>query len=111
MGKSKLTKEARRFCERELYQYWENKKRLNSLLDTQKNHINSRTIIYLQQRINNIEVVIKKLNTFEIDVFELIFKENMNWLCCKTEKNISKYTYYNVFNKCVELLAEEFGEI
>ena len=97
-------------------QYWKNKRKLNNLLTKQKNSlkndpISSRTILYLQERIENIESTIERLNDFEKEVFLMIFKENYTWLYCETEKNINKNTYYNIFNKIIYLLAQEFGEI
>lgn len=109
----KLSKLSKKFYERELRQYWQNKKRLTNLLNKADKtpKANTRAILYMQQRIENVETVIKKLNKSEEEIFLMIFKENSNWLYCKTKRNISKYTYYNVFNKSIKLLAQEFGEI
>ena len=114
--KNKLSKESKRFYERELRQYWKNKEKLCNLLVKQQNSpknnfMSSRTIIYLQDRIDYIENTIKQLNDFEKEVFLMIFKENCTWLYCETNKNINKNTYYNIFNKIIYLLAQEFGEI
>lgn len=113
---NKLTKESKNFYERELRQYWKNKKKLYNLLKRHQNSpkndfVASRTIIYLQERIEYIETVISQLNTFELEVFFMIFKDNCTWLYCKTKKNIDKSTYYNIFNKSIYMLAKEFGEI
>ena len=115
-GIKKLSKESKNFYERELHQYWTNKKRLNKLIERhekgiKKDLISSRTIIYLQERIDNIENVISQLDPFEKEVFTLIFKDNYTWLYCETHKNIHKNTYYNIFNKVIYKLAREFGEI
>lgn len=112
----KINKESKKFYERELRQYWENKKRLYNLLDKAEKNLNddytsSRTIIYLQERMQNIEIAIQQLKPFEKEIFNLIFKENLDWKVCKFRKNIDKNTYYNIFNKAIYLLAKEFGEI
>ena len=65
--KNKLSKESKRFYERELRQYWKNKKKLYNLLEKQQNRpknnfISSRTIIYLQDRIDYIENTIYYYN-------------------------------------------------
>ena len=113
--KNKLNKLSKNFYEREFRQYWKNKDKLNNLLNNKKylgsQNISSRTILYLQERIDNVENTIKQLNTFEQEVFLMIFKENYSWLYCKTQKNIDKNTYYNIFNKAIYILAKEFGEI
>lgn len=106
---SKLPKEIKRYYERELKQYSNNKKRLEKAL--QGNKTSTRTILFLENRINNIETVIKQLNEFEKEVFDMIFNKKYDWLYCKTMKSIDKNTYYNILNKCIYMLAEEEGEI
>ena len=112
----KLSKESKKFYERELRQYWDNKNKLNSFFIKEEKAlkddlISSRTIIYLKNRIDYIENVINRLTPFEKELFVMIFKRNYNWLYCKTQKNIDKNTYYNTQNKIIYMLAEEFGEV
>lgn len=106
---TKLEKEIKQYYERELKQYSQNKKRLERAL--QENRTSTRTILFLENRINNIETVIKQLNDFEQEVFDMIFNKKYDWLYCKTMKNIDKNTYYNILNKCIYMLAQEEGEI
>lgn len=107
---SKLPKEIKQYYERELKQYKQNKKKLEMALQGHKK-ISSRTILFLENRINNIETVIRQLNDFEQEVFDMIFNKKYDWLYCKTMKNVDKNTYYNILNKCVYMLAQEEGEI
>ena len=116
MKLNKLSKESKNFYDRELRQYWKNKKKLSTLLDKKEKclddgSMSSRTIIYLQERIEYVETVIKLLSPFEKEVFFLIFKDNCTWLYCETERNIGKNTYYNIYNKIIYMLAKEFGEV
>ena len=106
---TKLPKEIKRYYERELKQYSKNKKILEKALQGCKT--NTRTILFLENRINNIETVIKQLNDFEQEVFNMIFNKKYDWLYCKTIKQIDKNTYYNILNKCIYMLAQEEGEI
>lgn len=106
MPNKKLPKETKRYYERELHQYWSNKNKLKHI-----EKMNTRTVLFLTERINCIEAVINKLDDFEKEVFYLIFRDNASWLYCKNIKNISKTTYYNILNKCIYMLAEETGEI
>ena len=106
---AKLPKEIKQYYERELKQYSQNKKRLEKAL--QENRTSTRTILFLENRINNIETVIKQLNDFEQEVFDMIFNKKYDWLYCKTMKNIDKNTYYNILNKAIYMLAQEEGEI
>ena len=78
---------------------------------SRNNKINTRTILFLQNRIENIETVIKQLNPFEQEVFDMIFNKKYDWLYCKTIKNIDKNTYYNILNKAICMLAKEEGEL
>lgn len=106
---NKLSKESKKYYERELKQYKENKKRLQQLLSSKK--ANMRVVLFLENRINNIEAVIRQLDSFEKEVFDMIFIKGYDWLYCKEIKNIGKYTYYNILNKIIYMLAKEEGEI
>lgn len=134
--KFKVSKEVKIKMEQELMQYWENKKKLEDLklriIDASNNStdsqghstsisdttsqkalklVSTRSILYCEERITYVENVIKQLNSSEKEVFEFIFKKRYNFMYCQTMKNIDKNTYYNVRNKCVYLLAKEWGEI
>lgn len=110
MSGSKMPVEIKKYYKRELYQYRKNKERIDKIFKN-KEKANTRNILFLEQRIANIETVISKLDSFEKEVFDMIFNKNMDWLYCKTIKGIDKSTYYNIINKCIYLLAEEEGEI
>ncbi len=130
-----LNKDLKKRMDRELRQYWINKKKLERLerdiIDestsgngqprantisnpTEKKAIrlaSTRLILYCEERITYVENVIKQLNSFEKQVFYFIFKDGCNCSYCKNMKNIDKSTYYNIYNKSIRLLAEEWGEI
>lgn len=119
--------------ERELRQYWTNKEKLSKLEkqiieasgsgSVQNNTVSdptaqkaiklvsTRAILYCQERILYVENVIKRLDKFEREVFNLIFKENCDFTYCEQIKHINKNTYYNIYNKSIYFLAEEFGII
>ena len=109
MSNFKLSKELKKKMERELRQYDENKKQLNSL--KKYNTVSTRKYLYIEQRLIYVENVYNKLKPFEKEVFDLIFNKNCDSVYVEVNKNISKSTYYNVFNKCIYLLAQEWGEI
>ena len=131
--KYKLSKELKKRMDREFRQYWDNKKKLEKLeldiiesnnpgqvnsnsisdLTSQKaiKLLSTRSILYCQERITYIENVFKRLNSFEKQMFERIFKYGYDWLYCSVNFNISKSTYYNIYNKCLYYLAQEWGEI
>lgn len=118
MVKDKMDKEFKKQMDREYRQYWLNKKKIEKLeqemLSASQENLQStstRTILYLKQRIVYIENAISQLKPFEKEVFDLIFEENRDWLYCEVNKNISKSAYYNIYNKAIRLLAEEWGEI
>lgn len=106
---SKLSKEAKKILERELRQYKENKQLINKLkID---DNISTRVILICLDRIKYVENVFNKLNPFEKQVFEYIFYKNFDSIYCESYLNVSKSTYYNIYNKCINFLAEEWGEI
>lgn len=109
MSTYKLSKEVKKRMEKELRQYYQNKKQLNIL--KMHNEASTRKYLYIEQRLLYVENVYNKLKPFEKEVYNLIFKENCDSVYVETNKNISKSTYYNVFNKSIYLLAAEWGEI
>ena len=133
MSKYKLSKDLKKRMDRELRQYWDNKRKLKKLeLDiieannsTQGNSnsisdltsqktikiLSTRSILYCHERIDYIENVLKRLNSFEKQLFLYIFKNGYDWLYCEVNYNISKSTYYNIYNKCLYFLAQEWGEV
>ena len=104
---NKLDKEIKKRMERELRQYYDNKKKIEKL----KDKISTRRLLYLEERVHYVENVYNKLRPFEQEVYKLIFLKNFSSTYCETHKNISKTTYYNIFNKSIYYLAEEWGEI
>ena len=135
MPNYKLSKYLKKRMEKELRQYWGNIKKIEQLEkeiieesgtgNTQgKTNVTSdptsqkvlklistRSLILLNQRIMYVANTINRLKPFEKEIFNLIFRENRDWLYCETMKGISKTTYYNIMNKSIYYLAEEWGEI
>ena len=105
---SKLSKETKKFLERELRQYKENKRLLERLKKEDKTP--SRVILICEDRLKYIENVFNSLTPFEKQMFCYIFFNHYDWAYCETHFRISRSTYYNVYNKCINLLAEEWGE-
>ena len=105
---NKLSKEFKKQMERELKQYWHNKQKIERLKEQRDKP--SRAIILCEERMQYIENVMKELNPFELQVFTYIFKERCDCTYCETVYNISKSTYYNIYNKAITLLAEEWGK-
>lgn len=130
--KYKLPQELKKRMMRELYQYWDNVKKLDRITKeiieesassdgqpksnrksdpTQQKALklmSTRSIQLLNERILYVTRVINRLKPFERDVFNLIFKEKCDWVYCETQKGISKTTYYNILNKSIYFLAEEW---
>ena len=105
---SKLSKETKKLMERELRQYKDNKRLLNKLKEDITSP--SRALLICENRMKYIENVINSLTPFEKQMFEYIFYKNYDWIYCESNYNISKSTYYNIYNKCINLLAKEWGE-
>ena len=133
MASYKLSKDLKKRMEKELRQYWGNIHKLEQLKreiieetasgdgQSTKSNITSdttaqkalklistRSIALLSERILYVTKTINRLKPFEQDIFNLIFKENKDWLYCETMKGVSKTTYYNIMNKSIYYLAEEW---
>lgn len=104
-----LSKEIKKLMDRELRQYKDNKRLLNSLKECNTNP--SRVLLICENRIKCVEKIYNSLTPFEKQMFEYIFYKNYDWVYCQTEFNVSRSTYYNIYNKCINLLAKEWGEI
>ena len=104
----KLPKDVKEKMEREIRQYNHNKKKLERL---KMFEANTRQFLYLEEKLQYVENVYKSLREDEQQIYDLIFKDNCNWLYCQTIYNIDKNTYYNIYNKSLYLLAQEWGEI
>ena len=78
MSNYKLPKELKNKMERELRQYYYNKKKLDRLKATLlNNNISSRSLLYLEERLQYVENAYKRLKPYEQKVYDLIFKD-----CC-----------------------------
>lgn len=106
--KYKLPTEIKKRMEKEIRQYEHNKKKLERLKQKEKD---TRRYIYLEERLYYVETAYNLLRPDEQNVYNMIFKERCNWLYCQTVYNIDKNTYYNIYNKSLYLLAQEWGEV
>jgi len=134
MPNYKLSKDLKKRMETELRQYWYNVKKLETLeqeiIDesttgegsktnmtsdptSQKaiKLLSTRSIALLSERVLYVSRVIDRLKPFERDIFYLIFRDGKDWVFCEANKGISKSAYYNIMNKAIYYLAEEWGEI
>ena len=100
-----MQKDLKELMVRELRQYWINKKKVDKL----SKNTATRTFLFYQERLEFIENTIKQLNDYELKIFNYIFKEGCNARYCEMNYNISKSTYYNIYNKAINLLAKEWG--
>ena len=104
----KLSKEVKQRMERELRQYYYNKRKLEKL---RKETANTRKLLYLEERLYYVENTYKRLKPFEQEIYNFIFREGYNAKYCEAQQGVSKTTYYNILNKSLYYLAEEYGEI
>lgn len=105
--KYKLPKEVKEKMEKEIKQYDYNRKKLERL----KSKGTTRQFLYIEERLQYIEIAYNQLKPNEQEIYNLIFKKGYNWLFCQTMHNIDKTSYYKVYNKSLYLLAQEWGEV
>ncbi len=109
MQSYKLPKEIKNMLEREIRQYKDNKKELENLKQISSEP--TRRYLYIEKRLLYIERAYNRLKPFEKQIYNLIFFENRDCVYCENYKNISRSTYYNILNKSLLFLAQEWGEI
>lgn len=132
----KVPKWTKEYIKNELYQYWDNQKKLaetrQDIIDSSPEPVDgqpkgngtsnsteqkaiklrtTRSIIETERRLQYIENATKRLNEDEKKIFEIIFKERHNQKMAETYKYISKDSYYNTYNKIIYLTAVEYGYI
>lgn len=110
----KIKYHLRNYIKQELYDFTQNKKILNDLqkkISNTNSMVNSKTILILAKKVNNIERVYEKLNKEEKELFGIIFTKGCNQLYAKTYYNVTKDMYYNAMNKIIYLTAKEYEQI
>lgn len=134
-NKYKLESHKRNYIMHELYDYTKNKKKLLDLQEEILSSSNSndgqprgnqtgdptgqkaislmtsRSILIVQEKINNIERALERLTDEERDVVDIIFNKKCSQAVAETKYNISYDTYYNTKRKIIYLTAIEYGEI
>ena len=103
----KLNQDLKKRMEREIRQYDNNKNKIEKM----KSQLSTRQLLYLEERLQHVKTAYERLKPNEQEVYDLIFKKGCNWLYCQTMYSIDKTTYYNVYNKSLYLLAQEWGEV
>ena len=93
----------RQYVKRELMDYKNNKKMLQSYKG------NTRGLILAFQRITQIETVLNRLNREDREAAEIIFIDQYTQAGAEVAKGLSKRAYYNVMNKVIYLTAIEMG--
>lgn len=110
----KIKYHLRNYIKQELYDFNQNKKILNDLqkkISSTNSMVNSKTILILAKKVNNIERVYEKLTKEEQELFDIIFLKGCNQLYAKTYYNVTKDMYYNAMNKIIYLTAKEYEQI
>lgn len=73
--------------------------------------VSSRRILETERRVNYIKDAMKRLDKYELEVVILIFRDKYNSTLAYTQRYISKDVYYNIYNKIIYYVAQEFGYI
>ena len=135
MSYYKLDKHIKKFIMSELYNYEENKKKIenirediidesgfsdgqprgNKTSDTVANKaeklLTTRAILIATEKVNNIDRALKKFNKQEQKDIENIFFKGHSQIYAEMNDGISKDMYYNLRDKMIYLTAIEYGQI
>lgn len=86
-------------------------KKVNVVEQKAEKLIESRTVLIITRKIQNIKAALKKLDEEEQEIVDLIFFKGNTQVYLQMHNNISKDQYYNIKNKMIYLTAREYGEI
>ena len=104
-NKYKIPWHVRQYVKKELMDYKSNKK----LVANYKG--DTRGLILVNMRLNQIENVLNRLNKEDKEAAELIFIDQYTQSGAEIAKGLSKAAYYNAMNKVIYLVAVEMDLI
>ena len=104
-NKYKIPWHVRQYVKKELMDYKSNKK----LVANYKG--DTRGLILVNMRLNQIENVLDRLNKEDREAAELIFIDQYTQSGAEIAKGLSKAAYYNAMNKVIYLVAIEMDLI
>jgi RinA family phage transcriptional activator len=125
----------KKYLEKELFDYSKNRKKLeeirSDIIDssptsdlgmprspnrakeqlTNKVHrlMSNASIIRLEETINAIDRVVKRLNSPQKELYDRYYRHRQNKVCICIDMYISERTFYNYKDKIVDELAKELG--
>ena len=104
-NKYKMPWHVRQFVKTELMEYKNNKKLVK------KYKGDTRNLLLVNTRLNQIETVLESLNKEDREAAEMIFIDKYTQSGAEIAKGLSKAAYYNAMNKVIYLVAKEMDLI
>lgn len=111
MSYYKIEKHIKKYIAAELYNYVENKRKLNKIIVNDDNKMTTRAIIIATEKIKNIERALDKFNEQEKKDISNIFFKGHSQIYAEVNDGISKDMYYHLKDKMIYLTAIEYGQI
>lgn len=112
MSYYKIDKHIKKYIMTELYNYEENKKKIEKLVINSKDKsLTSRAILITTEKIKNIERALNKFNEQEKKDIEKIFFKGHSQIYAEMNDGISKDMYYHLKDKMIYLTAIEYEQI
>lgn len=109
MSYYKIDKHIKKYITAELYNYEENKKKIETL--KKKDKETTRGILIATEKIRNIERALENFSEQEKKDIEKIFFKGHSQIYAEINDGISKDMYYHLKDKMIFLTAKEYGQI
>ena len=112
MSYYKIDKHIKKYITAELYNYEENKKKLDKfVIKNNDKSITTRAILIATEKVKNIERALSQFNEQERKDIEKIFFKGHSQIYAELNDGISKDMYYHLKDKMIYLTAQEYGQI
>lgn len=111
MSYYKIDKHIKKYIAAELYNYEENKKRIEKLVIKNDKSVTTRGVLIAIEKIKNIERALDKFSDQEKSDIKKIFFKGHSQIYAELNDGISKDMYYHLKDKMIYLTAIEYGQI
>ena len=112
MSYYKLEKHIKKYIMAELYNYEENKRKINKIvIDNNDKSNTTRAVLIAIEKIKNIERALDQFSEQEKDDIKKIFFKGHSQIYAEVNDGISKDMYYHLKDKMIYLTAKEYGQI
>lgn len=112
MSYYKIDKHIKKYIMAELYNYEENKRKINKMVVEEKGKsITTRGMLIAIEKVKNIERALDQFSDQEKEDIKKIFFKGHSQIYAEVNDGISKDMYYHLKDKMIYLTAIEYGQV